>query len=169
MTNMNNNVKKSLEHQEALIKHIKNTDGVYHDHHGLLVTYIATNIELLKFKYKDLSSHQANLAMHKEIKEAGIKVKNYKVIDKYLFKHRVYDNKKIMSIMFYFNMIMSGIYEFILPLFGYIHTQKLTFIVSIGCMIIFSLISAYATTVLFANLKFKFYSIPSYEDIIKDK
>ena len=53
MTNMNENVKKSLEHQEALIKHIKNTDGVYHDHHCLLVTYIATNIELLKFKYND--------------------------------------------------------------------------------------------------------------------
>lgn len=162
-------INKAHKERDELIKEIITSKKKYSDDTLEAITYIETNIDVLKYKHKDLSF----IELYKEISYI-LKFKkglNYdeNVINKLLSKHRIYNSYIVGRILFivYALLDIFLINDKLLPelklftnnivqniLGGILHT-----------LIIFMLISL--TFLIIDFFKIKFYNTPKIDDISK--
>lgn len=162
--NLKPEINKSLAIRNKELAKIHKEIDVINSTNTKLTIFIQTNIDVMKYKFRNLSTNKCNLAMHNYIKENLNESIPYKEIDKILFKYKIYDKNIIMKTMFVIFMLLLNFIlysNFTYSSFN-IFEIILNSIATSICCLIFSVIFNF---ILFDFFKIKFYRIPKLEDL----
>ena len=165
--NLKPEINKSLAiRNKELEKLLKEVDLINSTNTKLTI-FIQTNIDVMKYKFRNLSTDKCNRAMHKYIKENLNESTSYKEIDKILFKYKIYDKNIIVKTLFIIFMLLLNFIlysNFTYSSFNMFEIILNSIVTSIWCLF-FSVIFNFVLFDLFDLFKIKFYRIPKLEDL----
>ena len=162
--NLKPEINKSLLIRNKELAKLRKEVDVINSTNTKLTIFIQTNIDVMKYKFRNLSTDKCNLAMCEYIKENLDESISYKEIDKILFKYKIYDKNIIVKTLFIIFMLLLNFIlysNFTYSSFNMFEIILNSILTSICCLF-FSLIFNF---VLFDFFKIKFYRIPKLEDL----
>lgn len=162
--NLKPEINKSLAIRNKELAKLRKEVDLINSTNTKLAVFIHMNIDIMKYKFRNLSTDKCNRAMHKYIKENLNESTSYKEIDKILFKYKIYDKNIIVKTMFVIFMLLLNflVYSnFTYSSFNMFQIILNSIVTSIWCLF-FSVIFNF---VLFDLFKIKFYRIPKLEDL----
>lgn len=93
-------INNAYKEREKMIKQIIDSKNKYSDDTIEAITYIETNIDVLKYIHKYLSFSETNSEIHDELKFKKRLDYDEKVINKILSKHRIYSITTVWKLLF---------------------------------------------------------------------
>lgn len=159
-------IEKTLKVRDTEIKSFiseHNEQNKDNEKYAEIAYFVEANIDVMKYKFKNLSMNETNFAIHAYIKKHIPHKLSVKKIDKILFKHRIYDRETIITYMFLFLLITFNIVALYFE-FSNFNTSEIIKNFIITCILSIC-ITILLYIIIFGIFKFKLYRTPKLNDL----